>query len=41
LQLAALSGGRFMISANCAAISVEALTIAIRYVNERRQFKKN
>ena len=39
LQLSALSGGRFFIASNCSALSLQALTIAIRYSNERRQFK--
>jgi acyl-CoA oxidase len=39
LHLAALSGGRFFISLNCCGMSLAALTIAIRYTNERRQFK--
>jgi acyl-CoA oxidase len=39
LQLSALSGGRFLIATNCSALALQALTIAIRYCNERRQFK--
>jgi acyl-CoA oxidase len=39
LHLGALSGGRFFIATNCAALALQALTIAIRYANERRQFK--
>ena len=33
LHLSALSGGRFFIGTNCSALSLQALTIAIRYTN--------
>jgi len=39
LHLGALSGGRFFIGTNCSSLSLQALTIAIRYANVRRQFK--
>lgn len=39
LHLAALSGGRFMISTNCCSIATQAITIGIRYCNERTQFR--
>lgn len=38
VQLSALSGGRFMVATNSAMLSMQALTIAIRYTCLRRQF---
>jgi acyl-CoA oxidase len=33
LHLGALSGGRFFIATNCSALTLQSLTIAIRYAN--------
>lgn len=41
LHLAALSGGRFMISMNSGVLAMTALCVGVRYVCLRRQFSKD
>lgn len=41
LQLGSLSGGRYMIAMNGSVISMQALTIALRYSAIRKQFAKS
>ena len=38
LQLGALSGGRTIISLNSVALAINAITIAVRYTLQRKQF---